>query len=132
MAETLTPIVFWTGIYGYDDDFDLKEFSSILDHALPTGILLFEFFTANWLVYQRQTIMNLLFIIYVPVNVSYAIFSDDPLYSVLPWDTIMSYVFAVIMVAIVFCFFAIYSEISKCRYKRYPKSPGMFNIYIIL
>ncbi|CAI2372417.1 unnamed protein product [Moneuplotes crassus] len=119
--ESVTTLMYWIAIYEYDSKFSVREVSGMLDHILPLIVILFEFFSNGWVLYQRQTVVIFTLFTYFPVNISYSIFGPRDLYEMLPWDTVMSYVFVLVIFGIAFGGHAIYALYSQCRYNKGKK-----------
>ncbi|CAI2370142.1 unnamed protein product [Moneuplotes crassus] len=119
--ESVTTLMYWTAIYEYGKDISPKECSRILDHSLPLVVILFEFFSNGWVLYQRQTVTILILLVYFPVNILYTVFGPRPLYSRLPWNNIESFIFVVAVFGIAFGGHALYSLFSKWRFNRAKK-----------
>lgn len=125
--ETVTTIIYWTSIYDYDSDFSLREASGMLDHILPMVILAFDFFCTGWVFYQRQTVVIFFLLSYFPFNIGYSILGPRDLYDIMPWDTVMSYVFVIVILGIAFGGHALYALYSQWRYRKNSGGEGNKN-----
>lgn len=126
-SESLTTVIFWTGLYE-PRRVTAKEFSTMFDHFGPLLVLVTDFILVGW-VFKFTYILALLvlFALYVPMNAAYSRITDHPIYDILDWKSIGTLIWMVLIIIVVLLAFVIFWAISQCRYKRYVRKLGQVN-----
>lgn len=119
-SEIVIPIIYWAALYDYGDKITFRRFSGIIDHLVPTIIVLFEFFASGWTFrYKFMLIFFPFMAIYMPINATYAGVADEPLYDIMPWDNVGTYIVVFAVVVMLFGSMSLLTLFSKWRYNRW-------------
>jgi hypothetical protein len=127
VCETVVPIMYWPLIYDYRG-LAPEQIMRIVDHSIPTIVLIFDFFTVGWLF--RPTYISFivgLFVLYVPLNGIYTSTHTEPLYEFLTWKSVFTLYYLGLIIGICLVSFLIYWLFSSWRYYRYEAQPKSRN-----
>jgi len=127
-SEIVITVVYWIGV-SFFTEMSSKVVSSFFDHSIPLAVLMFDFIFVGWVFkYTYTFIFIILALLYIPINASYTLTSDDPIYENISWKTYDTGVIVGIIMFFGGLGFIMMLAVSRCRYKRYQKR----NISIVL
>lgn len=115
---TTTFVIYWIKVILFDSRSSVTTTTDIANHSLPVVIGLFEFVAAGWVMQHKHEIV-LLPIVTVQIAITgiYALVSNTPLTSILPWNNAGTLIWILILNIVLFIIYALFTTLSICKYK---------------
>ena len=123
-SQVLVTLIYWGALFRIREGG--RTFTSALNHILPFAALLVDFILVGYVFRWTYGLALLAYVlIYMPINGIYAAIADDPLYRIMTWKSIWTFIWIMICVLILGSAYLVFIKISVCRYKKHIKKRKM-------
>lgn len=117
--QAVTTLIFWVGIMFFTD-IGGHPVSAALDHSLAFFLLITDFIVVNWVFrWTYSYVFIFVSLLYIPVNASYTVTTDDPIYSSITWDGYKTAIFVPLIMLVGVLSFALLLTIARKRYQKH-------------
>lgn len=116
--EIVITAIFWFALYTGKYNNDMRHLADITMHTIPIFLLVIDLIFNRLRFYAKQSIivMMLIMISYTVVNVLYCFF-DKPIYPILDWVSLTSYIYYIAALVLYIVGFLIVWGVTKCKMK---------------
>ena len=126
-SQVLVTLIYWGTLFRVKEAG--RTITDALDHIVPMAALLVDFILVGYVFRYTYGIAVIAYaLIYMPINGIYAAFADDPLYDIMTWKSVWTFIWIMICLIIIVSAYVIFLKISTYRYKRQDKKRKIQNM----